>query len=72
MVSLTEGRSGKVNMFPFHVILVTVLKDRLNVSASIMVPGQEFNLHVVRDTESFINLFTNIQTSIDNNWEGTA
>lgn len=59
MVLLMDDRSGKVNIFPFHVILVTVLKDRQNESAWKMVPGLEFNLHVVRDSESF-------------NWEGTA
>ena len=59
MVLLTDNSSGKGNMFPFHVILATVLKDRQNESAWKMVPGQEFNLHVVRDSESF-------------NWEGTA
>ena len=56
MVLLTNVRSGKANMFPFHVILVTVLKDRQNVSAWKMVPGQEFNLHVVRETKTFNNL----------------
>ena len=59
MVLLMDDRTGKVNMFPFHVILATVLKDHQNESAWKMVPGQEFNLHVVRDSESF-------------NWEGTA
>lgn len=58
MVLLTDDRTGKVNMFSFRVILVTVLKDRQNESAWKMVPGQEFNLHVVRDSESF-------------DWEGT-
>ena len=53
MVFLMDDRSGKVNMFPFHVILVTVLKDRQKESAWKMVPGQEFNLHVVRDSEFF-------------------
>ena len=67
MVLLTDGRSGKVNMFHFHVIVVTVLKDRQNESAWKMDPGQELNLRVVRDTKSFNYLIDNKQT-----WEGTA
>lgn len=66
----TDERFGKVHIFPFHVILVTVLKDRRNVSAWKMVPGQELNLHVVRETETFNNVIYNKQFSIDNELNG--